>query len=303
MGLLSFLSTAKVEEAPVVVKQVGTRAKQRNPNPALLAIRLWWDGKVFPSIALIDKFDLNYRSATFEEVPAKAAEGVPGTDGYKSAVPAKKKTVVPVDNSGNAFDIIDSSQWHQFKGDGRMLFISPVAKHEPKVDLFGTTTYNEDGSPITAVVDQGAATYGTKFLLPLVDAIFGIKLAKAEAESTLPEYVDLVVCDTLTEDGTTISLTELFTPKNGIGLFPKVISRGEEKGQADFVRREKPVIYGLLPLALVQGEETPTVVEEEVPAVESAPLAVEEENAVAYEESVAELTEPKANLRKSKATV
>lgn len=248
MSLLGFLKSSTVEEAKDTPKGKGGKSKQWNPVPSILAIRVWKDGSVFPSQALVDKFQLEYQKAKITKtlVPAKEVAGL--SEEAKAAMekpePVYKNTYEYPDGTGNGFDVINSTEWGQFKGkEGQaMLFVAPVLKSEPKVDLFSTTNYEETGIPIMSVMDQGAVTFGTKVLLPAIEKVYGIKLTEEK------EFVDMEVVEILEN----FNITEHFS-KN-IMFVPKVISRGEKQGQMDYERREGAKVYGFIPAELVNPE-------------------------------------------------
>jgi hypothetical protein len=259
MAFLNFLKGAEVTEVEVSASNAkkGGPRKQRNPNPALLAIRVWKDGSVFPSQALVDMFNLEYGNATvtFEEVPAKAAiyneDGTiktQGKDAYKKRI---TELIPPI---GNAFDIIDTREWGQWKmPENNMLFIAAVPKDFPKVDMFGGTVYDDAGKPSSTVMEQGAATYGSSILVPAIKEIYGI-------DFDTREYVDMLVAAEL--EGVNIN-TQFSKP---ISLIPKRISRGKDIGQSDYVRRENLVLFGFVPMDILN---------EEVEVVEDATISVE----------------------------
>jgi len=257
MSFLGFLKSAEVEEVKVEAstgaKRGGPR-KQWNPAPALLAIRVWMDGSVFPSQALVDKFDLEYRAGkvTFEDVAAKDA--VLEADGITVKTPAKeasKKRILTVEPPvGNAFDVIDTRVWGQWKdANNNMLFIGATSKDEPKVDMFGSTVYNDEGQPKSTVMEQGAATFGKDVLLKAIEELYGVTLTEEKP------YVDMIVASEL--EG--MNINEKFSKP--ITLVPKRVSRGKDAGAADYVRRENMTIYGFVPaeiagLAAGSGEVT-----------------------------------------------
>jgi len=273
-SLLSFLQGASVEEVKPGKRTGGGRAKQWQPAPSIVAIRLFRDGSVFPSQAAIEKFGLEYKKATItkEELPLK--------EGEKEA---KTKNVYAFpDGTGNGFDVIDSRIWGQFKasGDNAMLFVIPTPKNAPKVDLFGTTNYEDDGTPKSTVAEQGAMTFGKEVLIPAVEQIYGIvfavpaveakpAVAAKPAEGDKPaiaakpaveaveavegvDYVDLAIFESLG----TFNITETYSKK--IMNIPKRVIRGERAGEEDYVRREDAKVYGFAPAAMVLADYTDT---------------------------------------------
>lgn len=255
MSFLSFLNSAEVEEvAKSTTAKKGGPKKERNPAPALLAIRIWRDGSVYPSQALVDKFDLEFRSGvvSFEDIPARAQElEADGITVKVAAREASKKRIVTIQPPvGNGFDVIDTRTWGQWKDKANnMLFISPVDKDASKVDLFGSTVYDDAGKPRSTVMEQGAATFGKTVLLPTIKEVYGIELNDDK------EYIDMLVAEEL--EGVNIN-TQFSKP---INLFPKVISRGGDQGKADYVRRENAIVYGFVPASLVANGAEATAVE------------------------------------------
>lgn len=286
MSFLNFLNTATVE-APKNVRVhtgVGGVRKPWNPADDILAIRVWKDGSCFPSKALIDRFNLEYRKAKItkgEEVPYSAealakfqtkeaekaseskqaiataiAEGKePPAQYVVKAEPPKKYKVSKYEYEGqvpgNGFDVIDSRKWAGYKASGNMLFIAPVSKDEPKVDLFGSTKYEPlaEGevsaetyqAPISSVYDQGSKTFGESSLVPAIEEVYGIKFDDNN------EWVDMIVFDELGD----LNINKKFSVP--VTLIPKVVDRGAEKGKADYQRRENLTIWGFAPAEILNG--------------------------------------------------
>lgn len=101
--------------------------KEKVPTEGLV-LRIFADGKVYPSGPLMDKFDLEYRM---------------DADGNKL---------------GNGIDVIDSHEWKLFKDYPRMIIFGITPKAYPKVELFATTRANDDGSPKASVLTQGSVS-------------------------------------------------------------------------------------------------------------------------------------------------
>lgn len=223
--MLDFLATATINDvAEKTVARMGGPRKQRNPEG--LAIRLFRDGSVYPSQELVDKFNLEY-------------------------------TAKDSDTQNNGFDVIDISLYPTFQLGQRILIISPVSRKNGKVDLFGSTTYNEDGSPKASVLEQGSKTFGMDDLIPAIQEIYNINMSKENGV----EFVDLVLV-------ANPATNEPWSLPNGktITYIPKKVSRGEAKGTISTIRRENPSFYAFLPLAMTQ--ESPAEVKEEVKATE-----------------------------------
>lgn len=229
MSFLSFLGAVKVAN-PDVKEGRSTSKKQRNPNALLLAIRLWADGSVYPSQALVDKFNLEYPKATVSVVKTK--------DGKD------KNVYTVVDDKSNGLDIIDTAQWPQIVTPEHFLAVAVSPKDSPKLDLFSVTRYDETGNPIASVMEQGSATYGKSVLLDLVKDRYNV-------EPNEEGFIDLEVV-MQAPDGTPINLSSA----NGINLLPKVIARGADKGKPDYSRRENVNIYVLAPMAVLEDNTT-----------------------------------------------
>jgi hypothetical protein len=229
MSAFSFLKGATiVEDNKKPAATGGNQRRERNPAATLLALRLFASGAIYPSQAATDKFCLEYRRA----VISKEADSDRNSYEYP-------------DGAGQGFDIIDSRVWIGYKAPGDMLFIAPVDKLKSKVDLFKVVKYNEDGTPASSVMDQGAETFGKEVLLPAVKELYGIELGEDKP------FVDLVICEEL--EG--VNIPEKFRPKNGFHLFPKQVTRGKDKGTNTYERRENTVIYGLVPAGLLAQSE------------------------------------------------
>lgn len=246
MSALSFLKNAKLEEQPIPKKGPGGKAKQWNPDPTILAVRLWKDGSVFPSQALVDQFNLEYKTATITKIPLPLKEGQPEEE------QKYKNEYYYVAGPGNGFDVIDSRQWPGFSADGNSLFISPVQRDQPKVDLFSSVGYNDNpevedfGTPKTSVMEQGANTFGKSTLLEAVKDIYGIELGENK------EFVDLLVIAKIDEFDISTTFSKPLT------FLPKIIVRGDEKGKADLQRRENAIIYLFAPASVLEPDNEET---------------------------------------------
>lgn len=235
MSLLGFLKSGKVEEVtPSTKGSTGVR-KQLQPNPAVVAIRLWKNGSVYPSQAAIDKFDLEYKKATVKKVPIEGKENL-----FKNEYDYPNGT-------GNGFDVIDTDAWGQYKGEGRMIFVAAVPKNAGKVDLFAQVNYDVEGTPKATVTEQGSNTFGEKVLLPMIKEVYGIELTEER------DYVDLLILEQVGEGEEAVNVTEKFS-KN-ILLVPKRVTRGDAKGKLDYSRREGVKVYLMAPEEVVNPEE------------------------------------------------
>lgn len=214
---LGFLEGITLTEVAKPVRKAGTRKEW---NPSGMGIRVFKDGRVFPSSELVAKFNLEY--------PERKLVSEEGT----------KKTYEFIGGAGNGLDFVDSRAWAQYNGDKHFLAIAVVPKDQPKVDLFANTRY-DDGKPVCSVLEQGSATFGKSTMINAIKEVYGLDFTEEK------DYIDMVV-----ETG--FNLNSL--SKSGIFLFPKKVSRGKEAGQDDYQRRENVDIFGLVP---AMGSEEP----------------------------------------------
>lgn len=278
MSKLSFLKNIQIvateDDKP---KRRSTGSKEWNP-PTGLAVRVWYDGSVYPSQELVDKFQLEYRNRPEEE----KKEVVTDADGNivetpKLLIEEKAKPFM-----GNGFDVLDSEDYPAFQTGGiRVLVISPAPKDAGKVNLFYTVGYNEDRTPKISVMDQGLATFGADFLVPKIEEIYGIKFLEPEvigrdaveevkdeegkiitkakaaiaAKAEVPgvEYVDMVLVG---QNGDENPEPWFLPAGKQITFFPKKMVRGEDKGGSTVVRRENPELYIFYPKQLLEESTT-----------------------------------------------
>jgi hypothetical protein len=285
MSLLNFLKKANVEEvksSPAARTGGGVR-KQWNPNPAIVAVRVWKDGSVFPSQAAVDKFDLEYRKAKITK------EALPLKDGQAEAA-FKNKYEFP-EGTGNGLDVIDTREWAQYKGDGDLLFVAVVPKDAGKVDLFSSVNYDAEGAPKVTAMEQGANTFGKEVLVPAIEAVYGIKFqreAKAATKESAAvtaqegvDFVDLEIFETFGEGEDAVNVTEAFSKP--ILHVPKRITRGADKGKSDYTRRENVKVYGFAPTQVLHPEKEAEIAAESHgtdEAVDLTDASMEERNRV-----------------------
>ena len=250
---LSFLQDSKigVEEVTAVSRTV---KKDRNPDPNFVGIRVWKDGSVFPSEALVEALNLEYVSVKLSMVPVEK-DGVAVMEEKDGKQIQKLKRVYEYPAEvGNGLDVIYSQDWAQWMvpenphRDKKVLFISVVQKSEPKVDLFSTTRYNDDGTPISSVLTQGANTFGKDALLPVLKTAYNVEPSEEEG------YIDLFI--DLSQDVSALG-------KKGIFLIPKTISRGDKAGQLEYQRRENIKMFAIIPASFVESGESQSEEKEE----------------------------------------
>lgn len=158
---LDFLSNASLIDINPAKKAAASAAASTKleRNPLNADIRIFKTGATYPSEALIQEFDLEYRP---------------------------KDT--PVEGRGTGFDVIDSREYMQYNQNlPALVLLAPVGKGQSKVDLFALCNYDKEGKPSGSVRDQGAETRG-KELIQTLQQVYGL------TEETMfgdKSYVDL----------------------------------------------------------------------------------------------------------------
>lgn len=192
-------------------KKVAERTSTKiTRTPEGMSLRVYKDGSVYPSVALVEQFNLEYGNRVAESEEALAAEQ--GLDLFLAHDLPNFNKEIP-----NA------------------ILVAPVAKSEAKVDLFKTTEYNEDGTPKTSVLTQAPTTFGKNSLIPMLEIVLGKESSEIFAEA---KYVDIQV-----ETSITLPIAGDFV------YLPKKTVRGENKGQLQLIRRGKLSIYPCVTLA------------------------------------------------------
>lgn len=203
---LDFLKNIKLQPNSAVKTAIARTSSAIARNPTEADIRIFKNGSVYPSDKLVSQCGLAF-------------------------------TVKTAENKGNGFDVFKSTDFLNTKGSGlSVLFIALIPRTEGRIDLFASTTYEEDGSPKADVLTQGANTAG-KEVLEMIKEMYGVEIPEGK------DFIDLVI---VTENP--------LNTEDGIYWIPKVVSRGEKKGQVDLCRREDTTIYPLVPLSLVNPE-------------------------------------------------
>lgn len=182
--MLEFLKSIKFKEPTKQVLNISSK------NPTGMTLRLFRDGRIYPSKELVDHFNLEY-----------------------SLEPGET----------NGFDIVDSLGWKAYDQSlQRVIFVAPVDKELPKVDIFGTSRSAE-----TTVMTQGPIIEG---LWEMVMTAYSLNYQGHE------RFVDL-----------TVAIDTPITTEDGIYNLPKKVQRGEKKGQTTYIRRENITLYPLIP--------------------------------------------------------
>lgn len=186
--MFDFLKTITIKET-VAVKEVRKTTK----NPEGFCLRVYSNGKVYPSEALVKEFNLEYGE------------------------------------NSNGLDFVEAHKWGAYPKDRpNLIFVTPVNRTEPKIDLFGTKRSEE-----TSVLTQGVAN------MDLWEAAVRIYGTPAE-----DNFIDIMV------DVDTPIKTE-----DGIFYLPKTVARGDKKGTTTVVRRENIVLYPAFPKVMVTATE------------------------------------------------
>lgn len=187
----SFLNAIKIVDT-------GGLKAPKTKNPTGLTVRVFADGSIYPSQETVNTFDLQFRNKQEEF-------------------------------QGNAFDVVDTAEWKPMQAYPRMIMFGVTPKSASKVDLFGSTKYQEDGTPKADVMTQGAKDGN---LLNLVKDLGWLNENQ--------KYVDLKIVK-----------EHPLNTENGIAYIPKTISRGKDAGQTTYTRRENTTFY---PVELVPFE-------------------------------------------------
>lgn len=119
------------------------------------------------------------------------------------------------------FDFFDSSEWPPLAAHPRMIVFGAVPKSQPKVDLFSACRYDDAGVPRSSVMTQGTVSTA---LLDLVRSMGYL--------TTDQKYCDLQILTAFP-----------ITVQDGIANVPKVVERGENKGEKTYQRRENATFY------------------------------------------------------------
>lgn len=226
---LEFLKDFNLKPVDVVAPQ---RKKQVVKLPDTADIRVFSNGKIFPSVSFATANGIEYQN--------------------REVLPDGKFII-----NGNGIDIWSSKDWAMTEGLPQdLLFCAVIAKAEPKVDVWGSTNYEEDNTPKGSVYSQGAATFGKNSLLSMLTDVYGI-----DWDTT--DYVDMKISP------------EVLAVENGVYHIPKKVMSGKHKGEATYVRRTNIVINPIVVEHVEEKKATaaPTKIEEAVP--EKAPTLEE----------------------------
>lgn len=171
------------------------------------------------------------RNASQDTMPVNGADLRVFTDGriYPSAQFAQDNSLEYVakdEKVGNGLDVIDTEHFGNYPREAtRILMVSLGSKDEPKIDMFKSVGYDDQGAPRNSVLTQGSKSFGIT-LLEMVEEVYSITATEG--------YLDLV-----------ISTSHGLTTPNDIYLLPTKVARGDKKGQLDFKRRTNTTLWPL----------------------------------------------------------
>lgn len=270
MSKLAFLKDITLVGAEKPKRAASVSSKDYNPAEDRMAIRLFYDGSVFPSTALVDRFNLEYATREVDNTPLEPIVAGGEAQGVGAPEPAKVRYK---DVTGNGFDVADTNEFKSFVSPQRLLVVAVTPKAELKVDLFSSTGYEEDNTPSSSVLTQGSATFGKSVMIPMVEEVYGLKF-KVAGKSAKPakldekgnviseevpaveeipglEFVDLAL---LGSEGTEASAGFRLPETKNIAFLPKRVSRGDKRGESTVARRENPELFVLMPISMVDEE-------------------------------------------------
>ena len=207
------------------------RKSELNPDATTLRLRVWSDGSVHPSAKLVQDYKLQFAKAVVTPLPPLQTTNENG----ETVMIPQRDLAIPEGTYGlDIFSISDWTQADEVTRSNPALLMAVSPKTSPKIDLFGSTKYDDQGNPKGNVMNQSTA-FG-KRLIELLKAVYNVNLDKGA-------YVDLEVV-------TDINFKTFSS--NGIFMLPKIISRGDEVGKPSYVRRENIDIF---PLKVVSEEQ------------------------------------------------
>ena len=208
LEMLKGITLAEVQ-APAKGGSSGPRVVKEPVEGAQL--RVFKNGRVYSSPGFAASFSLEYQ-AKLEEVDTITGD--------------VSTTVV-----GAGLDIFSSEGWkmaEELNLPQTLLFVAITPRQgNGKIDVFGSVQYNEDGSPKKTLLEGGPITFGKEILVPLLESVYEVNFEETP-------FVDLIV----NTDYPMVS-------PNDVYILPKVVARGEKKGQASYVRRETIDIFPL----------------------------------------------------------
>jgi hypothetical protein len=227
--------------------------------PDGLKLRVFKDGRIYPSAELAEKYQLQYEPKE---------ENVDPISGEVS-------TTIP----GNGLDFFSSHDWDQL-GDNRgdIIFGAFIPRGNKVISIWGSSKFDADGNPTSDVFKQGVAAKVKDELVPMLNTMYNVSWDKG--------YVDL-----------TFAWDVQMQSEDGLYQIPKHKITGTKKGQLYMQHRENIEIFPMImadPSDIVPpkpgqvGERLP--VDDEQPEPESKHVEFSEEQleAIAKEEFLGE---------------
>lgn len=205
---LSFLKNVEVKE--VAVKAKAARIGLEKTPATGADFRVYKNGRIFTHPTTAATYDLEF--------------------GPKIKVGENEHT------AGCGLDIFSSEDWQMIVTPEPLLFVAIVFREgNAKIDVYGSTTYEEDGTNKRSIDNNTISSFGVEFLVPALASVYGVDWEKVD-------YVDLVINAEF----------QIKSPKNVYSI-PKIVSRGERKGESVFVTRKDVQVF---PLTVFAGATT-----------------------------------------------
>lgn len=218
---LSFLKNVEVKEVPPKVRAERVKLDKFPVEGA--HFRVYKNGRIFAAKQVAEDYKLEFTAKEEILIPGK------DTDDDKTKLVA----------TGNGLDIFSSENWQMIATPAPMLFIAVVPRNgNPKIDIYGSCTYEEDGTPKRSIENNTLSTFAKEVLVPLLEEVYGVDF---EAN----DYVDLVM-------NTDYAIE---APRNVFSI-PKTVSRGDNKGDLVFVTRKDVTVF---PLTVFVAEDTDSI--------------------------------------------
>jgi hypothetical protein len=201
----------------VAVKARAERVKLDKSPVTGASFRVYKNGRIFTAEAIAEEYSLEFGAKEEIIVPGKDTD----TD--------KTKEVV----IGNGLDIFSSENWQMIATPAPMLFVAIVPRHgNPKIDVYGSTSYEEDGIPKRSIDSNTVSSFGKDILVPQLEELYGVNFEEVD-------FIDLVM----------VTEYAIEAPR-GVFSIPKTVSRGDNKGDLVFVTRKNITVF---PLTVFEG--------------------------------------------------
>ena len=261
---LSFLKNVEVKE--VAVKAKADRVKLDKFPIEGASFRVYKNGRIFTAPVVAGKYALEFSAKEEVVIPGKDSDG------------DKIKEVA----TGNGLDIFSSENWQMIATPSPMLFVAVVPRDgNPKIDIYGSTTYEDDGTAKRSIESNTVSTFAKEYLIPQLETLYGINFEEVD-------FVDLIM--------NTEYAIEAPKTKNGDRMYsiPKTVSRGDNKGDLVFLTRKNISVFPLTVFEGIAEPEGEEVVEEAGKQVDLEESIEEVQEAADVTENVEEVVEETA---------